>query len=95
MSSAPGRDDRSFSQAQKKEYRMVHIRKGSPVPSSLRARAQRAINVHGHMAVHRSTQLSESCFWRAMGGGPVHASTAVMLERGLDSLTADAGVPLV
>jgi hypothetical protein len=65
-----------------RDYAMS-FRKGSPVPATLRARMQRAIDAHGHMAVCRELGLSSSCFWRAVAGGPVHAGTVCQVERGL------------
>ena len=69
-----------------KGHRSAHIRKGSPVPTGLRERAQRAIDTYGHMAVMRAVGLSQSCFWRAVGGGPVHAGTVLQLESALDAM---------
>jgi hypothetical protein len=65
---------------------MMEFRKGSPIPATLRERVQRAIEAHGHRAVFRAVGLSEGAFWRAVGGGPVHAGTPLMFERGLSAL---------
>ena len=82
-----------FLSVTEKEHLMTpQYKKGSPVPVTLRERAQRAIDTHGAKAVHRATGLSESAFWRAVGGGPGHSGTALMLSAGLDRLEREGAL---
>jgi hypothetical protein len=58
------------------------VRKGSPIPASLRARLER----HEEHDVIRVTGLSQAAYWRARAGGCVNVGTMLRLEKALDAL---------
>jgi hypothetical protein len=58
------------------------VRRGSPIPASLRARLER----HEEREVLNLTGMSQAAYWRARAGGCVNVGTMLRLEKALDAL---------